>query len=226
MQIHDLRRYEHPDLSDFVIHFVGRWGQRNDEVPSEVYAMSPKERLFDGVLASAELRAYRVFFGFDKVVCFTECTPAGVGAMVRQTYDPWGVAFTKDFVFQRGGGPAFYVRGDEWDDVFSLPPRLRSRCTKFWPGATADPQEMLDPALQRACEYLPEREWRVLGTDDPSTFSFDPADVAFIVVGDWESASNDYPTVRINRTNGKIEDPDGVWLPSPPRLGAEGGVPA
>ena len=30
--------------------------------------------------------------------------------LVRETrYGPWGIAFTKDFVFRKGGGPALYV---------------------------------------------------------------------------------------------------------------------
>lgn len=213
MQIHDLRRYGHPELSDFVIHFVSRWGRRNDEVPAAIHGMSPHDRLFDGVLASNEIKAYRVFFGWDEVVCFTECTPTGVSAMIRDRYRPWGVAFTKDFVFKRGGGPAFYVRGDEWDDVYHLPPRLRCRCTKFWPGATPDPGEPMDPALATECQWLPEREWRVLGIDDPPSLQFDPDDVAFIVVGDLPSASDKYPTVVIDQLTGKIEDPAHVWLP-------------
>lgn len=213
MEIHPLRRYEHPDLSDFVIHFVARWGRRNDEVPSEVYAMSPRDRLFDGILASQEIRAYRVFFGWDEVVCFTECTPAGVTAMIRDRYRPWGVAFTKDFVFERGGGPAFYVRGDEWDEVYHLPPRLRSRCTKFWPGAIPDPDELMNPALTTESQWLPEREWRTLGEGDPPSFQFDPDDVAFVVVGDWRFASDKYATVVIDGRTGRIDDPNHIWLP-------------
>jgi hypothetical protein len=223
MKINPLRRYEHPDLSDYVIHFVSRrWGMRNDMVPHDIYAMSPKERLFEGVLTSGEIRAFRVFYGIgaDEVVCFTECTPEGVKAMIRQSYDPWGVAFTKDFVFGRGGGPAFYVRGDEWDDVWNLPPRLRSRCTKFWPGAAPGPGEVIDPALTKVCEFLPEREWRVLGTGDPASFRFESADVAFVVVGDWESAPSDYPAVRINPFTGDIDDPAGVWVITPGLAGS------
>jgi hypothetical protein len=215
MQIKALRKYGHPDLSDFVIHFVGHWGKMNNEVPEEISQMSYPERLFDGVLESGEIRAFRVFFGWDEVVCFTECTPAGVAAMIRDRYKPWGVAFTKDFVFKRSGGPAFYVRGDEWDDVYQLPPRLRARCTKFWPGATPDTGEAFDPALGVESQWLPEREWRVLGAGDPPSFQFDPDDVAFVVVGDWESASDKYPTVVVDKWSGAIDDPSRVWLPEP-----------
>jgi hypothetical protein len=213
MQIRPLRRYNHPDLSDFLIHFVGRQGRENRRVPADIYAMSPKDRLFDGVLASQEIRAFPVFFALDPVVCLTECTPAGVSAMIRDRYLPWGVAFRKDFVFGRGGGPAFYVRGDEWDGVYQLPTSLRSRCTKLWPGATPDLGEVMDLALTLECQFLPEREWRVLGMGDPPSFQFDPDDVAFIVVGDWSSASDKFPTVRIDQTTGRIDDPDHVWIP-------------
>jgi hypothetical protein len=215
MDIKLLRRYGHPDLSDYVIHLVGRWGMRNDEVADDIHNMTHRSRLFDGILAMGEIRAYRVFFGFglDRVVCFTECTPAGVSAMVRDRYSPWGVAFSKDFVFRRGGGPAFYVRGDEWDDVYQLPPRLRSRCTKFWPGAVADGGELMNPALSVESQWLPEREWRVPGTGEPASLQFDPDDVAFIVVPDWESASDKYASVVINSVTGEIEDPSHVWLP-------------
>jgi hypothetical protein len=166
-------------------------------------------------LAHGEIRAFRVFFGYDDVVCFTECTPAGVTAMVQERYEPWGVAFSKDLVFKRGGGPAFYVRGDEWDDVYHLPTRLRSRCTKFWPGASAEDGELLDPALTQDSQWLPEREWRVPGIGEPPSFQFDPDDVAFIVVADWRYASDKYPSVVIDRRTGAIDDPDGVWLDKP-----------
>ncbi len=78
--------------------------------------MLPRAKLFDGILTAGEIKAFRVFFGWDRIVCFAECTPCGVfSAMVRNRYRPWGIAFTKDLVFKRGGGPAFYV-ADSWAD--------------------------------------------------------------------------------------------------------------
>jgi hypothetical protein len=211
MQINDLRSYDHPDLSDFVIHFVHRWGKRNDEVPNEILTMPCRDRLFEGILASGQINAYRVFSGFDPVVCFTECTPAGVGTMVRERYEPWGVAFRKDVIFRKGGGPAFYVRGDEWDDVQGLPPRLRARCTKLWPGACPDPGEVIPKALEGESQWTHEREWRIMGTGEPPSFQFQPEDVAFLVLGDWQAASDSSPNVVIDR-RGRIEDPNHVWI--------------
>jgi hypothetical protein len=89
-----------------------------------------------------------------------------------------------------------------------------------WPGAVPADGEVIDPALKHACAFLPEREWRILGDGTPPAFRFDPEDVAFVVVGDWNSASRVYPSVRIDRLTGDIDDPTGVWLPSPERLQA------
>lgn len=71
----------------------------------------------------------------------------------------------------------------------------------------------MDPALSVGSEWLPEREWRVLGQGDPPFFQFDPDDVAFIVVGDSDSASDKFPSVVIDQLTGHIYDPSHVWLP-------------
>jgi hypothetical protein len=52
--------------------------------------MPHPDRLIDGILATGGIRAFRVFSGYDDVVCFTECTPAGEIAMIRDRYTPWG----------------------------------------------------------------------------------------------------------------------------------------
>ncbi len=214
MRIHDLRRYDHPDLSDFAIHFVKRAWPLNDEVPQDLLGMSGPGRLFTGILQHGEIRAFRVFYGWDPVVCFTECTPAGIQTLVAEgRYAPWGVAFTKDFIFRQGGGPAFYVRADEWDPVSSLPTQLRARCTKFWPGMISEESEEQIPAgLSAVTEWTHEREWRILGSGTPPAFRFAASDVAFVVIGDWASANPDYPCVVIDGSTGNIEDPNRVWI--------------
>ena len=123
MRGHELRRCDHPDLSYHVIHFVGRLGKANDRVPLDVATLAAPAKLSQ-IFETGIIRAFPVFFGGDEpVVCFTECTPAGVQTLIRERrYSPWGIAFMKDFVFSRGG-PTFYVRGDEWKYVESGFPR-------------------------------------------------------------------------------------------------------
>lgn len=217
MKIKPLRLFEHPDLSNHVIHFVSRRGKPNDRVPQEIATMSGRGRLFKGILEPGEILAFPVFgSGESPVVCFTECTPSGVRTLICDgRYAAWGIAFTKDFVFGQGGGPAFYVRGDEWTDVEgAFPPRLRARCTKFWPGAELEGWKDLlaDSRLQDQSEWTHEREWRVMGTGEPPAFRFKPEDVAFLVVPDWGSANPDYSNVVVDAKTGCIDDPDSVWL--------------
>src|SRR5437763_1740339 len=117
MRQRPLAEYHHPDLSNFVIHFVARTGRHVREVPDEILLASGFQRLLD-ILRERRIRPFPAFgqaAADTPVVCFTECTPGGVETLIAQgRYEPWGIAFKKDFIFRNGGGPAFYVRGDEW----------------------------------------------------------------------------------------------------------------
>jgi hypothetical protein len=211
MKINKLRSYQQPDLSGHVIHFTGRTGIPNDEVSTDIRGTSARGRLVR-ILEEGAIVAHRVFWvSGPPVVCFTECSPAGISTLVAERrYRPYGVAFTKDFVFAAGGGPALYIRGDEWDQIGCLPPEMRARCTPYWPGAEPDsPGEYVFDAVN---EYTHEREWRVRGGGDPPAFRFQPEDVAFLVIGDWSEQIPLYRCVRIDSRAGVIEDPDAIWL--------------
>lgn len=133
MQINELRRYRHPDISDFVVHFSGRSSTAGPGVPSGILTMKDWERLGQ-ILVDQWIKAFPPFGTSEPVVCFTVCTTAGIKTLMSdRRYTPCGVAFSKDFVFRRGGGPALYVRGDEWDHVDSLPAQLRARVTVSGP---------------------------------------------------------------------------------------------
>lgn len=190
MNIKPLRRYSNPDLSDFVVHFTGRYGSSSPEVPPEITNREPWDRLAQ-ILMMFTIRAFAPFGSSEAVVCFTECTRAGIQAlMAERRYAPCGLAFSKDTVFRSGGGPALYVRGDEWPDVDQLPPRIRARVTRFWPGADEPSREAHLPwYLERPSEWAHEREWRVGGTRNPLGFRFQWQDVAFVIAPDprWQS---------------------------------------
>lgn len=77
----------------------------------------------------------------------------------QRRYEPCGVGFSKQFIFDKNGGPALYVRGDEWETATAvIPEPLRSRLVRFWPGAEADPREILPSHLRSISEWLHERE--------------------------------------------------------------------
>lgn len=213
MEVQPLRRYDNPDLSDFVVHLTSRPGYPNSDVDEAIKDLTPEERL-KAILGGGSITAHRPFFGYwpDRVVCFTECTPAGIRTLITEDrYEPWGIAFTKDFVFRRGGGPAFYVRGDVWHEVERLPPSIRAFATKLWPGARVEPGEDFDRQLGGRNEWTHEREWRVMGNGNPPAFRFESDDVAFVIVGDAASAIHGYRNVVVDAATGKVNDLADAW---------------
>lgn len=178
-----LRVLNQADLTNEVVHFTKRSGPENDEVGAAIQGLSPRERLRN-ILHHRQLHAHRVFYAVpgDPVVCFTEATRAGIARLVLDgRYQPWGIGFSKDFVFQRGGGPAFYVRGDEWAAFCGLVAslRLRAFATRYWPG---EDNPAAPPDLHTISEYAHEREWRLPATDANPVVPFDYADVRLLVV--------------------------------------------
>src|SRR5574341_1848296 len=147
MQIRPLWSPPQPDLSNEVIHLTGRCGPHHFSFPTELDEMTAEERLVS-ILNQEQIMAFPVLsVGVDDpVVCFSEATIEGIrklvgGAGGAPRYEPYGIAFAKQTVFDHDGGPALYVRGDEWHLVSQLPEPLRGRATRFWPGAIPDAGE-------------------------------------------------------------------------------------
>lgn len=49
------------------------------------------------------------WIGKHNAVCFTECPWASLITHTHQ-YSSYGIGFTKNFIFSKGGGPVYYVR--------------------------------------------------------------------------------------------------------------------
>ena len=223
MNVNPLRRLRSPDLADHVIHFTGRAGPRINVDP-EIEALDDESRLLR-ILQTGELLGFETFGAASSVVCLTESTKTAISFLVREgRYTPCGVGFSKQYVFDRGGGPALYVRGDEWSMVQSLPEPLRSRAVRFWPGAAPAPGEFLASDLTAPSEWLHEREWRV-----PERLVFDWDDVEFLLVpsvgwgqdragviaesiGDeWAAWFAAIPSVVLAADGCVVEDASGIW---------------
>ena len=71
--------------------------------------------------------------GDASAVCFTECVwDALIAHGIR--YSSYGVVFSKGAVFQAGGGPALYIRGDILQsEIDSLPQALKAFVVPFDP---------------------------------------------------------------------------------------------
>ena len=112
-----------------------------------------------------------------RAVCFTECIWEGLNHLADQ-YSPYGVVFSKRLIFDFGGGPALYLRGDMLGALESrIPKEIYPFIAPFDPEATLKPGVRLD--------WLQEREWRL-----PDSLQFEYANVEYVLVESIGDATN------------------------------------
>lgn len=185
MQVRPLWLIDQPDISNRVVHLTGRTGQANADAGPAIAAMSAQERL-EVILTERRIRAYPPFYSLGHpCVCFSEATPAGIDRLITgptRRYEPWGLGFSKQFVFDRGGGPAYYVRGNHWTALAALPPSVSALATLYWPGADpTEPAEALPHPLGRVSQFAHEREWRIAVAPPADSVTFSVTDLAFVI---------------------------------------------
>ena len=107
--------------------------------------------------------------GDASAVCFTECVWDALVAHGNR-YSSYGVVFSKGTIFQAGGGPALYIRGDILQsEIGNLPQALKAFVVPF------DPDGLVQPGVIQ--DWIHEREWRL-----PASFTFEYADVKYVLV--------------------------------------------
>jgi hypothetical protein len=172
-----LRPVEHPDQSALLTHFCDR-ARPQAGIPSGILQMSAPQRL-ESILWESRLRAFVTYSGGDPAVCLTEATPNGLGFLIgRRHYQPWGLVFTRQGVYDAGGGPVWYARPDEYHRVRSVSARVKSWLVRLEPGSS---------------DWLEEREWRIPLSDDDAAEPALPLHalhLAALLVGDrnWSPA--------------------------------------
>jgi hypothetical protein len=179
------------DMSNYVVHFTRGGGGRNDyETMMSIYA-------------SRILKAGRRFgIGKEKApvgicqeaVCFSEIPPGQWQRLAEQRETKYGLAFTKQFIRSRGGGPIWYVwkgtlhwrtlqdmmtsaAGDAGASIWKLTPMIDA------PGDYGETEYYFDW----------EREWRHIGS-----MAFSTDDVAFLLIPEelHSSARSFFETAR------------------------------
>lgn len=111
-----------------------------------------------------------------RAVCFTECIWEGLAGLSDQ-YSSYGIVFSKRMIFDLGGGPALYVRGDAMVSVGNeIPVLVHPFIVPFDPDAKMRPGVPLD--------WLHEREWRL---PKPLEFSF--ANIEYVLVESIKEAT-------------------------------------
>lgn len=109
--------------------------------------MSGPDRLAS-ILWQQRLRTFVTYSGGDPAVCFTEAMEAGLKFMIQQQgYEPWGVMFDRQSVYNVGGGPVWYTRQAQHQMLMQLDPCLRS-----WAVRLDAPDS----------DWRWEREWRIV----------------------------------------------------------------
>ncbi len=113
-----------------------------------------------------------------EAVCFTECIWGALVELADTAYSPYGVVFRKKLIYERGGGPALYVRGDTLKAVREkIPTELEAMVTPFDPEAHLIENVPLD--------WAHEREWRL-----PGPLKFEPNDISHVIVDTVEDATD------------------------------------
>lgn len=169
-----------PDISLFLAHFTSNKfpkGHKDADNPTNAYKYFNAEKRLINILKEKRIFASQMpWIGKHNAVCFTECPWTSLVTHTKQ-YSSYGVGFTKDFIFNNGGGPVYYVRADvfnsqKWDE------NVIPYVTPFWPSyATKGIKPLGETCF---CDYTHEREWRI--THD---LNFEYEDIQFIVLPDY-----------------------------------------
>lgn len=172
------------DLPDVLLHMTGRRGTLSPRVPETIAALPAWDRLASILLLGGIY--YSTPFGTPwPVACFTQTTRR---ALYGLPYLHFGLAFHKQTIWDAGGGPVHYVRGDQWTawENSDLPAPMKSMGVRLWPGWQGPPPVGVGPYyvdLQRPqSEWLHEREWRLPLVDFANWgWAFPREAVAFLI---------------------------------------------
>jgi len=162
-----LRPIAHPGQSDVLVHFTSR----GRPTASNRFADLTAEQRLTAIMEQQTLIASPPYRSSTPVVCLSESGPDGVAALIRGSgWAPWGVVLDRQWVWDQGGGPVWYVRDDLDADV-------RDRL-----GGTTD--AWLVRTEPGHSDWLHEREWRIPRSWADPSLHLDETAVVALLVGD------------------------------------------
>lgn len=188
-----------PAQWDWLIHFCGRpqWADPTPYVPNEIRALSSSAKL-DRILWDQRLLGFPPF-GAQRdqpMLSLSECPPDHLRWLLSSRgWQPWGLMFRRQVIYDLGGGPAWSVRSPQFN---ALAPEQRPWAVR------------LDTDPQRRSDWLFEREWRLpLAATDPA-LRLSTAHLSAILIG----AESWTPSIREEATGlfrsdatGELVDP-------------------
>jgi hypothetical protein len=178
-----------PDQTKYLAHFTKP--QRDNQGKVQ---LSAKKCLLK-LLKEKTIIASSVPWTQAQAVCFTECPWTSLIAHSKK-YSPYGVGFSKEFIFANQGAPALYIRRDvlgerDWKECVEK--SIYWAVTPFWP--KFNPSTRLEPYDE--CDYTHEREWRT-----PRDLNFEESDIQFVIVkayDDIKDIKNVIPNISLDK---------------------------
>jgi hypothetical protein len=208
-----LRTVEHPDLSGLLTHFCDR-ARWQPSITPEIRGMTAQQRL-ESILWEGLLRGFVTFSGGVPAVCFTEATLNGLAYLTSkpQPYQPWGLVFDRQAIFDAGGGPVYYARPEEYEF-------LRGICES---GQVNNRLQTWLVRLGGTSDWLEEREWRVPLAPAPAepALVLQALGLRALLVGDqgWSAARSGWlPSVISGVPRWWRNPADGIIYELPPLL--------
>lgn len=117
-------------------------------------------------------------------VCFSESSDASL-EIHAENYSPWGLAFSKSYIFNYAkGNPVMYIR-DDLLDLIELPVDVQLYTTPFRPFYNTVNGNKTLPV-----DYSHEREWRT-----PGPVEFEYENISFVCVPSWKSFKENLPRI-------------------------------
>jgi hypothetical protein len=179
-----------PAQSNLIYHFCGRppgTGTSPGLTPS-IAGLSPQDQLAS-ILWDGMLRGSVPFGATKPMVCFSESPAQHLHWLLTdRMFPPWALLFTRQWVYDFGGGPIWYPREQQFREM------------------TAEQQNWAVRFDAYNSDWLHEREWRIPVLPGYGGLGISPADVQAIIVGEpnWQ------PWKQIPEWTGWMLGPDGV----------------
>lgn len=165
-----------PAQHEWLIHFCGRpeGTSPTPYLPEDIDWMASSRRL-DEILWEKQLRGFPPF-GADRdqpMVCLSESPPDHLAWLLQRGWQPWGLLFNRQDVYDAGGGPVWYAREAQYRDLGRV---HRPWAVRFEtnPGNRSD--------------WLHEREWRIPLSPERPWLDLDVVPPVGVLLGepDWE----------------------------------------
>lgn len=186
------------DFSDYVVHFTSdrpplgltNPANQEDETLQELARLDAKQRL-TLILRDRYIIPTPTPWLNVRAVSFTECTWPSLMDNAGH-YSPYAIGFSKEFLFNRGGGPAIYLRPDVYMEQqnfitsrmqgYAYSERFAAFLVPFVPLYADGNFKETHWSNQDCIDHTREREWRV----PTAVQGFSNDDIAFIMVANNE----------------------------------------